>query len=113
LALFLPLTSVLSPPYVFSEVFDLKPMSWSCSLWLRSGERTRPRVRRWRLADDFLWLDKRSISARRRNGHARARALPGKEEPPGDHAGTKSSKKLGTFVHLLTTIKRLASLVAR
>jgi len=35
---------------------------------------------RWRLANDFPWLRKRSISARRRNGHARARALPGKEE---------------------------------
>jgi len=60
---------------------------------------------RWRLANDFLSLNKRSISARRRNVHARARALPGKEEPPGDHARMKCSEKT-TFVQLLILIKR-------
>src|SRR5439155_26243275 len=42
-------------------------------------ERTRLACCRWRLANDFLWLNKKWISARRRNMHARARALPGKD----------------------------------
>ena len=60
---------------------------------------------RWRLANDFLSLNKRSISARRRNVHARARALPGKEEPTGRSRPHEVIRKT-TFVQLLILIKR-------
>src|SRR5437879_2561897 len=43
-----------------------------------SGEPTRPACWRWRPRHRELFFSK-SITARRRNGHARARTLPGEE----------------------------------